>query len=146
MADLAGFRGRVIWSTAPAGPTAIMEKSPNRSCARPFIAGEPIREQKLVKANGSGFYGSDPADRHAGDLDRDLAGTRRRRLHPAQRPRRTSFLSKRGEKNPDSKGPDAVQSEIILSNIRVLAIDQAPKEKEGSNSLVGRTATARIEA
>src|SRR5882724_6872440 len=37
------------------------------------------------------------------------------------------ILSKR-EKNPDGKGADVVQSEIILSNIRVLAIDQAPKE------------------
>ena len=35
----------------------------------PFIAGEPIREPKLVKA----------------DLHRNFAGNRRRRLHPAQR-------------------------------------------------------------
>jgi pilus assembly protein CpaB len=53
------------------------------------------------------------------------------------------ILSKR-EKNPDGKGSDVVQSEIVLSNIRVLAIDQAPKEKEGSNSLVGRTATLEL--
>ena len=53
------------------------------------------------------------------------------------------ILTKR-EKNPDRKGGDVVQSEIILSNIRVLAIDQAPKEKEGINSLVGRTATLEL--
>ena len=53
------------------------------------------------------------------------------------------ILTKR-EKNPDSKGPDLAQSEIILSNIRVLAIDQAPKEKEGSSSLVGRTALLEL--
>jgi pilus assembly protein CpaB len=28
--------------------------------------------------------------------------------------------------------------------VRVLAIDQAPKEKEGSNTLVGRTATLEL--
>ena len=53
------------------------------------------------------------------------------------------ILSKR-EKNPDSKSPDLVIAEIILTNIRVLAIDQAPKEKEGINTLVGKTATLEL--
>ena len=53
------------------------------------------------------------------------------------------LLSKR-EKNPDSKGPDLVSSEIILTNIRVLAIDQAPKEKDGTNTLVGKTVTLEL--
>jgi pilus assembly protein CpaB len=54
------------------------------------------------------------------------------------------ILSKR-EKNPDRSGSaDVVKSEIILSNVRVLAIDQAPKEKEGSNSLVGKTVTLEL--
>ena len=43
------------------------------------------------------LHGSHPADRHAGDLDRDLAGNRRRRLHPAQRPRRRHPLQARKE-------------------------------------------------
>ena len=37
-----------------------------------------------------------------------------------------------------------VVSETILANIRVLAIDQAPKEKEGQNSVVGKTATLEL--
>jgi pilus assembly protein CpaB len=53
------------------------------------------------------------------------------------------ILSKR-EKNPDKSGPDLVHAEIILSNIRVLAIDQAPKEKDGQNSVVGKTATLEL--
>jgi len=53
------------------------------------------------------------------------------------------LLSKR-EKNPDSKAPDIVSSEIILTNIRVLAIDQAPKEKDGTNTLVGKTVTLEL--
>jgi pilus assembly protein CpaB len=48
-------------------------------------------------------------------------------------------------KNPDPKGSgDIVVPEIILSNIRVLAIDQAPKEKEGQNSVVGKTVTLEL--
>ena len=85
----------------------------------PFIAGEPIREPKLVKANGSGFMAAIlPSDR----VD--------------------VILSKR-EKNPD-RSSDIVNSEIILSNVRVLAIDQAPKEKDGQNAVVGKTVTLEL--
>ena len=49
------------------------------------------------------------------------------------------------DKNPDHNGPsDVVNSQIILTNIRVLAIDQAPKEKEGQNAVVGRTVTLEL--
>jgi pilus assembly protein CpaB len=54
------------------------------------------------------------------------------------------ILSKR-EKNPDRAGPsDIINSEIILSNVRVLAIDQAPKEKDGQNTVVGKTVTLEL--
>src|SRR6188768_1441300 len=108
----------------------------------PFIAGEPIREQKLVKANGSGFMAAIlPTGMRAVSTEISPETGAGGFILPNDRV--DVILSKR-EKNPDSKGPDVVQSEIILSNIRVLAIDQAPKEKEGSNSLVGRTATLEL--
>src|SRR6202023_388302 len=54
------------------------------------------------------------------------------------------ILSKR-DKNPDRSGaPDIVNSEIILANVRVLAIDQAPKENDGQNAVVGRTVTLEL--
>jgi pilus assembly protein CpaB len=33
---------------------------------------------------------------------------------------------------------------MILPSIRVLAIDQAPKEKDGQNAVVGKTATLEL--
>jgi pilus assembly protein CpaB len=49
------------------------------------------------------------------------------------------------EKNPDRAGAaDAVNSEIILTNVRVLAIDQAPKERDGQNAVVGKTVTVEL--
>jgi pilus assembly protein CpaB len=54
------------------------------------------------------------------------------------------ILSKR-DKNPDrGGGGEVVNSEVILSNVRVLAIDQAPKERDGQNSVVGKTATLEL--
>ena len=53
------------------------------------------------------------------------------------------LLTKR-EKSADGKGADVANSEIILTNVRVLAIDQAPKEKEGTSALVGRTVTLEL--
>ncbi|MET0506812.1 MAG: Flp pilus assembly protein CpaB, partial [Burkholderiaceae bacterium] len=53
------------------------------------------------------------------------------------------ILSKR-ERGADRGGLEVVNSEIILSNIRVLAIDQAPREKDGQNTVVGKTATLEL--
>jgi len=108
----------------------------------PFIAGEPIREQKLVKANGSGFMAAIlPTGMRA--ISTEISPETGAGGFILPNDRVDVILSKR-EKNPEGKGPDLVQSEIILSNIRVLAIDQAPKEKEGINTLVGRTATLEL--
>src|SRR5262249_10213902 len=58
---------------------------------------------------------------------------------------RVDVILSRREKNPDrSAANDIVVSEIILANIRVLAIDQAPKEKDGQNSVVGKTVTLEL--
>src|SRR6188768_2244628 len=108
----------------------------------PFIAGEPIREQKLVKADGSGFMAAIlPTGMRA--ISTEISPETGAGGFILPNDRVDVILSKR-EKNPDGKGSDVVQSEIILSNIRVLAIDQAPKEKEGVNSLVGRTVTLEL--
>jgi pilus assembly protein CpaB len=108
----------------------------------PFIAGEPIREQKLVKANGSGFMAAIlPTGMRAVSTEISPETGAGGFILPNDRV--DVILTKR-EKNPERSTGDGVQSEIILSNIRVLAIDQAPKEKEGINALVGRTATLEL--
>ena len=109
----------------------------------PFIAGEPIREQKLVKANGSGFMAAILPTGFRG-ISTEISPETGAGGFILPNDRVDVILSKR-EKNPDPRGgPDLISSEIILSNIRVLAIDQAPKEKEGLNALVGKTATLEL--
>src|SRR6185295_14996043 len=108
----------------------------------PFIAGEPIREQKLVKADGSGFMAAIlPAGYRA--ISTEISPETGAGGFILPNDRVDVILSKR-EKNPDNKGPELTTSEIILTNVRVLAIDQAPKEKEGTSSMVGKTATLEL--
>jgi len=109
----------------------------------PFIAGEPIREPKLVKAPGSGFMAAIlPTGMRAVSTEISPETGAGGFILPNDRV--DVILSKR-EKNPDRAGPsDVINSEIILSNVRVLAIDQAPKEKDGQNAVVGKTVTLEV--
>jgi pilus assembly protein CpaB len=108
----------------------------------PFIAGEPIREQKLVKANGSGFMAAIlPTGFRAVSTEITPETGAGGFILPNDR---VDVILSRRDRNPEKGGADIVNSEIILTNIRVLAIDQAPKEKEGMNALVGKTATLEL--
>jgi pilus assembly protein CpaB len=109
----------------------------------PFIAGEPIREAKLVKGNGSGFMAAIlPTGMRA--ISTEISPETGAGGFILPNDRVDVILSKR-EKNPDRNGsPDVVNSEVILANVRVLAIDQAPKEKDGQNTVVGKTVTLEL--
>jgi len=109
----------------------------------PFIAGEPIREPKLVRANGSGFMAAIlPTGMRAVSTEISPETGAGGFILPNDRV--DVILSKR-EKNASRPGaPDVINSEIILANVRVLAIDQAPKEKDGQNAVVGKTVTLEL--
>jgi pilus assembly protein CpaB len=109
----------------------------------PFIAGEPIREAKLVKADGSGFMAAIlPTGMRAVSTEISPETGAGGFILPNDR---VDVILSRREKNPDHNGPaEVIISEIILSNVRVLAIDQAPKEKDGQNAVVGKTVTLEL--
>jgi pilus assembly protein CpaB len=108
----------------------------------PFIAGEPIRELKLVKADGSGFMAAIlPSGMRA--ISTEISPETGAGGFILPNDRVDVILSKR-VKSPEPGAPDVAVSEIILNNIRVLAIDQAPKEKDGTNALVGKTVTLEL--
>jgi pilus assembly protein CpaB len=110
----------------------------------PFIAGEPIREQKLVKANGSGFMAAIlPTGMRAVSTEISAETGAGGFILPNDRV--DVILSKREkQQNPDAPPADIVSSQVVLTNVRVLAIDQAPKEKEGQNAVLGKTATLEM--
>ncbi|MDH2381073.1 Flp pilus assembly protein CpaB [Bradyrhizobium sp. CER78] len=110
----------------------------------PFIVGEPIRDQKLVKANGSGFMAAIlPSGMRAISTEISPETGAGGFILPNDR---VDVILSRRDKNPDQVqgGRDIITTEILLSNVRVLAIDQAPKEKDGNNSLVGKTVTLEL--
>ncbi|MET4220240.1 pilus assembly protein CpaB [Bradyrhizobium sp. LB14.3] len=116
----------------------------------PLMQGEPIREQKLVKAEGSGFMAAIlPSGMRAVSTELSAETGAGGFILPNDR---VDVVLTRRLKNPDgannSNGPtggnDLVLSEVILNNIRVLAIDQAPKEKDGQNAVVGKTVTLEL--
>ena len=108
----------------------------------PFIAGEPIRDQKLVRADGSGFMAAIlPTGMRA--ISTEISPETGAGGFILPNDRVDVILSKR-EKGTDKNGPDLVNSEVILTNVRVLAIDQAPKEKDGQNAVVGKTVTLEL--
>src|SRR6202158_4796240 len=109
----------------------------------PFLAGEPIREPKLVRAHGSGLMGAIlPTGMRA--ISTEISPETGAGGFILPNDRVDVILSKR-DKNPDKSGSaDIVVSEIILGNVRVLAIDQAPKEKDGQNVVVGKTVTLEL--
>jgi pilus assembly protein CpaB len=109
----------------------------------PFIAGEPIREAKLVKADGSGFMAAIlPTGMRAVSTEISPETGAGGFILPNDRV--DVILSKRDKNADRTGGTDIVNSEIILTNIRVLAIDQAPKEKDGQNAVVGKTVTLEL--
>ncbi|GAA0024326.1 Flp pilus assembly protein CpaB [Bradyrhizobium diazoefficiens] len=112
----------------------------------PLMQGEPIREQKLVRAEGSGFMAAIlPSGMRAVSTDVTAETSAGGFILPNDR---VDIVLTRRLKNPDVNGPtagnDLILSEVILTNIRVLAIDQAPKEKDGQNAVVGKTVTLEL--
>jgi len=144
----------MIWQTWPAATASSTFIRRNErpdattqiagSIARsPFIAGEPIREPKLIKANGSGFMAAIlPTGMRAISTEISPETGAGGFILPNDR---VDVVLTRRLKNPDPKAAgDVVLPEIVLTNIRVLAIDQAPKEKEGQNAVVGKTVTLEL--
>src|ERR1700727_3519440 len=133
----------VQWQTWPAATASnnVMRSSDRPdaitqvagSIARsPFIAGEPIREPKLVKGNGAGFMAAIlPTGMRAVSTEISPETGAGGFILPNDRV--DVLLTKRDKNAERPAAPDVINAEIILPNIRVLAIDQAPKEKDGQN-------------
>jgi pilus assembly protein CpaB len=139
------------WPTASASNVFIKRSDrPNAAteiagmiARAPFIAGEPIREQKLIKSDGSGFMAAIlPTGMRAVSTEISPETAAGGFILPNDR---VDIILTKRQKNPDNPmQPEVITASVILSNIRVLAIDQAPKEKDGQSTVVGKTVTLEL--
>src|SRR5476651_2731385 len=109
----------------------------------PFVAGEPIREAKLVNAKGSGFMAAIlPTGMRAVSTQISPENGAGGFILPNDRV--DVILTRRDANAEKGGGGDARTSETVLTNIRVLAIDQNVEEKNGQKVVVGKTATLEL--
>jgi pilus assembly protein CpaB len=140
------------WPSATTGESYITKKDKpnaveeiNGAITRaPFTAGEPIREAKLIRALGAaGFMAAIlPSGMRAVSTEISPETGAGGFILPNDR---VDVILSRRPKDSDSKtsAPPPV-SETILTNVRVLAIDQTVEEKNGQRVVVGKTATLEI--
>jgi pilus assembly protein CpaB len=111
----------------------------------PMAQGEPLRENKLIRGKNSGYmaailptgmraYSTDisPETGAAGFI---LPNDRVDVILTPKRPR---------DDDKASKQIEAYASETILTDIRVLAIDQLVQEKDGQRVVIGKVATLEL--
>ncbi len=111
-----------------------------------FIAGEPMRKEKLIRADGSGFMSAIlPAGKRAVAISIDTRGTNSAGGFILPNDRVDIIRTYRDDEATRSQGSDVFLSETILRNIRVLAIGQNIQEKDGQKVVVGETATLELE-
>jgi pilus assembly protein CpaB len=109
----------------------------------PFFAGEPIRESRLIKGAGSGYMAAIlPAGMRAVSTDVTPETGAAGFILPNDRV--DVILSRRDREAERASGVEAHASETILSNVRVLAIDQQVEEKGGQRTVVGKTVTLEL--
>ncbi|MEJ2377758.1 MAG: Flp pilus assembly protein CpaB [Pseudolabrys sp.] len=145
--------GVVRWEAWPASAKTgnFIRKSSDPNAVRklsgmiarsPFVAGEPIRQAKLVDAKGSGFMAAIlPKGMRAVSTQISPETGAGGFILPNDH---VDVILTRRETGTTGSGQQQQHSEIILSNVRVLAIDQHVQEKNGKKVVVGKTATLEL--
>ncbi|HET9904642.1 MAG TPA: Flp pilus assembly protein CpaB [Xanthobacteraceae bacterium] len=109
----------------------------------PFVAGEPIREAKLIKANGSGFMAAIlPPGMRA--ISTEISPETGAGGFILPNDHVDVILTRRPTDTARTGRGNLATSETILTNVRVLAIDQTVEEKDGQRVVVGKTATLEL--
>jgi pilus assembly protein CpaB len=108
-----------------------------------FSAGEPIREAKLIKGKNGGYMAAVlPSGMRAISVEISPETGAGGFILPNDHV--DVILSRRDKLAEKAAGVEIHTSEIILANVRVLAIDQTVEEKNGQRVVVGKTATLEL--
>ncbi|RYE32110.1 MAG: Flp pilus assembly protein CpaB [Hyphomicrobiales bacterium] len=107
------------------------------------LGAEPIRREKLIKTDGTGFLSAVlPAGMRAVAISTDSRGANTAGGFILPNDRVDVISTMRGESGGNR---ETYASEVLLRNVRVLAIGQNVQERNGEKVVVGETATLEIE-
>lgn len=113
---------------------------------QPFLAGEPIRREKLIRGKDSGFLAAVlPAGKRAVAINTDATGANSAGGFVLPNDFVDVIRVYRDEENSKSRGIEVYKSEIVLANVRVLAIGQNIQERNGERFITGQTATLELD-
>jgi pilus assembly protein CpaB len=144
--------GWQTWPAASAGSNFI-RKTDRPDAIKDFVgaivrsavlAGEPIRDSKVVAGKGGGFMAAIlPHGMRAVSLDIAPDSSAGGFILPNDH---VDVVLTRHDKAAEKVlGVEKLVSETILRNVRVLAVDQTAEEKEGQKILIGKTATIELD-
>jgi pilus assembly protein CpaB len=109
----------------------------------PFVTGEPIREAKLVNPKGAGFMAAIlPSGSRAVSTQISPETGAGGFILPNDRV--DVIVTKKDRAAARAPGDEGMISETVLTDVRVLAIDQALEEKNGQKVVIGKTATLEL--
>src|SRR5215204_4833640 len=110
-----------------------------------IYAGEPIRREKLVKVDGTGFMSAIlPSGMRAVAISIDTRGSSSAGGFILPNDRVDVLRTYRDEDARRAGGVEAFRTETILPNVRVLAIGQNVQERNGEKVVTGETATLEL--
>jgi pilus assembly protein CpaB len=133
--------GAVKRSDAP----GALEETAGSIARTALLGGEPIRRERLIKADGSGFMSAIlPSGMRAVAISIDTRGATSAGGFILPNDRVDLIRTYRDDESSRNGGVDTHLSETILANIRVLAIGQNVQERNGEKVVTGETATLEL--
>jgi pilus assembly protein CpaB len=153
-------RGQVIdgadigWQTWPAAAanSSFIKKSEQPNATEQYtgaivrvgmVSGDPIRGPYVVMAKGSGFMAAVlPPGMRATAIDISPETSAGGFILPDDRV--DVVLTRRDKAAEKQTGVEKFTSDTILRNLRVLAIDQTIEDKNGVETVLGKTATLEV--
>ncbi|ALA17057.1 MULTISPECIES: Flp pilus assembly protein CpaB [Chelatococcus] len=131
--------------TRAASPNA-MEDVSGAIARTAILAGEPVRHERLIKADGSGFMSAIlPTGKRAIAISIDNRGASSAGGFILPNDHVDVIRTYRDEEASKQQGVDVTVAETVLTNIRVLAIGQTVQEKDGEKVVTGETATLEVD-
>lgn len=111
----------------------------------PFLPGEPIRREKLVKSGSNAFMSAILAPgMRALAISIDTSGATSAGGFVLPNDRVDVLKTSRDDEASKAGGLDVQTSEMILANVRVLAIGQTVQDRNGEKVVTGNTATLEV--